>query len=241
VKDQLSRDTVEWNGVPISYSYCHSRRRTLGITVRPDKTVAVRVPLRTSVTEIRRFVTMKAAWVIKVWERQDARPVERQQSYQDGALFLLQGRKYELRLGECEHSSLELVGDFLILSAPHPRSEQTIRRQIDVWYRKQAIETVQERFIHCHHLMQQERIPLPPVTIRSMKTRWGSYSYRTRRVSLNLHLIKAPTACLDYVIIHELCHIKLRHHGADFWALVERYVPDYRSIRIQLRQYSRIY
>ncbi len=86
-------------------------------------------------------------------------------------------------------------------------------------------------------MMQAEVIPLPPITVRSMTTRWGSYSYRTKRISLNLNLIKAPVACLDYVIIHELCHIKVRHHGADFWRMVEKYVPDYFVVRKQLRGY----
>jgi hypothetical protein len=87
-------------------------------------------------------------------------------------------------------------------------------------------------------MMQVEGIPLPPITIRPMKTRWGSYSYRTRRITLNLNLVKTPPACLDYVIVHELCHIKVRHHGPDFWRLVSRYLPDYLSERGQLKQYS---
>ena len=71
-----------------------------------------------------------------------------------------------------------------------------------------------------------------------MKTRWGSYSYRTRRLTLNLNLVKAPSACLDYVIVHELCHIKVRHHGPDFWRMVARYRPDYLAERRELKNYT---
>ena len=105
------------------------------------------------------------------------------------------------------------------------------------WYRKKAEEIVKERSIECHHLMQAEGIPLPPITIRSMKTRWGSYSYVTKRIALSLNLIKMPPACLDYVIIHELCHIKVRHHGPDFWRMVSRYCPNYLIERKLLKQY----
>jgi predicted metal-dependent hydrolase len=87
-------------------------------------------------------------------------------------------------------------------------------------------------------MMLAECIPLPPITIRTMKTRWGSYSYHTQQISLNQNLIKAPQICLDYVIIHELCHIKIRHHGADFWKMVSRYVPDYLKIRRLLKEYT---
>jgi predicted metal-dependent hydrolase len=109
---------------------------------------------------------------------------------------------------------------------------------IDNWYQKQALIIFKERSTACHRMMLAECIPLPPITIRTMKTRWGSYSYHTQQISLNQNLIKAPQICLDYVIIHELCHIKIRHHGADFWKMVSRYVPDYLKIRRLLKEYT---
>jgi predicted metal-dependent hydrolase len=236
-RDNLNFDSVVFNGTTFHFSYCHSRRRTLGITVRPDKSLSVRVPLRTPVKEIRDFVTRRADWVIKVWDRLDARPAKQQQAYEDGALFLLEGRTFRLEIREDVRESVQPWDGRLLLSTPEPHSEKTIRTIIEKWYRRQAFEIIQERAGICHRMMQPEGIPLPPITIRSMNTRWGSYSYRTGRVTLNLNLIKAPLSCLDYVIIHELCHIRQRHHGPDFWALVERYVPDYRKIRKNLRGY----
>ena len=107
---------------------------------------------------------------------------------------------------------------------------------IEKWYRKQAVEIASERSVVYHSMMHSEGIPLPPITIRSMKTRWGSYSYTTKRIALAINLIKMPPACLDYVIIHELCHIKVRHHGPDFWRMVSRYCPHYMSVRKMLKQ-----
>lgn len=235
--DEIKYDSVEWAGVTITYMWCHSRRRTLGVTVRPDKSVSVRVPLRTPVKEIRAFVTRRAEWVLKVWRKQDARPSQQQQAYGSGAVFMFQGKEYRLEFETGSRRTLHLREGFLVLTAPEIPPEETVRRMIDNWYRKQALEIVKDRSIECHRMMQGEGIPLPPITIRSMKTRWGSYSYRTRRITLNLNLVKTPAACLDYVIIHELCHIKVRHHGPDFWRMVSRYRPDYLSERRQLKQY----
>lgn len=235
--DEIKYDSVEWAGVTITYMWCHSRRRTLGVTVRPDKSVSVRVPLRTPVKEIRAFVTRRAEWVLKVWRKQDARPSQQQQGYGSGAVFMFQGKEYRLEFETGSRRTLHLREGFLVLTAPEIPPEETVRRMIDNWYRKQALEIVKDRSIECHRMMQGEGIPLPPITIRSMKTRWGSYSYRTRRITLNLNLVKTPAACLDYVIIHELCHIKVRHHGPDFWRMVSRYRPDYLSERRQLKQY----
>lgn len=236
--DEIRHDLIERAGVTIEYSWCHSRRRTLGITVRPDKSVSVRVPLRTPLKTIRGFVVRRADWVQKVWNNLDAEPVQSEQGYGRGSIFMYQGQalRLEFETGGC--CSLQQRGQFLVLTAPEIPPEETIRRLIDGWYRKQALEIVKERSIECHRMMQATGIPLPAITIRAMKTRWGSYSYRTGRITLNLNLIKAPVSCLDYVIIHELCHIKLRHHGPDFWRLVSRHLPDYLSERRQLKQYS---
>lgn len=235
--DEARHDSVQWAGMTIAYSWCRSRRRTLGITVRPDKSVSVRVPLRTPLKEIRSFVMGRAEWVLKVWRKLDAGPVRRQQEYGRGAMFMYRGEACRLEFTTGLHRSLILHDGLMILTVTGIPSEETVRMMIADWYRKQALETVKERSIECHRLMQGEGIPLPPITIRTMKTRWGSYSYLTRRITLNLNLVKAPQSCLDYVIIHELCHIKVRHHGADFWRMVSCYVPDYLAVRKQLKEY----
>lgn len=235
--DTAKHDSVEWSGVTIAYRWCHSRRKTLGITIRPDKSISVRVPPRTTVSEIRRFVTQRAEWVLKTWKKLDSRPIKPEQDYGRGAIFRYQGEPFRLEFTTGPHSSVLLHDGFLIMTVTEVPSEELVRKRIDAWYRKQAEEIVQERSMACHRLLQEQGIQLPVITIRDMKTRWGSYSYRTRRITLNLNLIKAPPACLDYVIVHELCHIKVRHHGAEFWHMVRRYVPDYVNVRRQLQQY----
>ena len=236
--DLSHNDTVEWAGVAIAFSWCHSHRRTMSITIRPDRTVSVRVPLRTPVKEVSSFVTQRAEWVLKVLNKLNARQTQVTGTYCRGSVFIYQGELFRLEFTKGLHRSIQLIDGMLMLTTPEILPEDTVRRRINNWYRKRAVEIMKERSTECHSMMQGENIPLPPITIRTMKTRWGSYSYQTKRISLNLNLIKAPQACLDYVIIHELCHIKVRHHGADFWKMVSRYVPDYLDIRRQLKQYS---
>ncbi|MFZ4860459.1 MAG: M48 family metallopeptidase, partial [Desulfuromonadaceae bacterium] len=234
---EIKQDSVEWAGVTIGYNWCHSRRRTLGITVRADKLVMVRVPLRTPIKEIRTFVTSRAEWVLNVLKKLDKRLPRHQQYYSRGAEFMYLGEAIRLEFSKGPDRTLQLYDGLLLLTSPEIPSEDTVRKMITQWYRKKAEEIVKERSIECHHLMQAEGIPLPPITIRSMKTRWGSYSYVTKRIALSLNLIRMPLACLDYVIIHELCHIKVRHHGPDFWRMVSRYCPNYLIERKLFKQY----
>ena len=208
------------------------------MTVRPDKSVSVRAPLRTPLKEIRIFVTNRAEWVVRVWKKLATRPTQPLQEYGRGAIFMYLGEAFRLEFTKGRHRSLLLHDGLLIMTVPEIPPEETVRRMIDAWYRNQAAEIVKERSVECHRMMNDQGIPLPPITIRSMKTRWGSYSYRTRRITLNLNLVKTPQACLDYVIIHELCHIKVRHHGPDFWRMVSRYLPDYLKVRRALQQYT---
>jgi predicted metal-dependent hydrolase len=233
----LHEDSVISNGIVIPYRYCHSRRRTLGITVRPDKSVSVRVPLRTPLHEIRAFVAGRAAWIAKVWAEFDRRSPVQLQSYADGATFLFQGSEYRLVLETGPLEAVRLQGKSLVVTTTDQTSPARLPGVVDAWYLERAREIFGVRLIACHRRMQPEGIPLPPVTIRPMKSRWGSYSYRTRRISLNLNLIKLPQECLDYVIIHELCHINVRHHGPGFWRLVGRYVLDHVEIRRKLRSF----
>jgi predicted metal-dependent hydrolase len=76
-------------------------------------------------------------------------------------------------------------------------------------------------------------MPFPELIIRKMSSRWGSFS-AAGRITLNLELIKAPKECIDYVILHELCHFKVKHHGPNFWKLMERLLPDYDERRTKL-------
>lgn len=231
----MGQETVVCNGVSITFLYCHSRRRTLGMTVGPDKSVRVRVPLRTPLHAIREFVARQAAWIARTREKIDRQPAAAPQSYANGAIFLFRGGEYRLALAQGPLEEVQIREGALVVTLPDEPSPSRLARLVHAWYREQASEVFQGRLIECHRRMQLEGTPLPPLVIRPMKSRWGSYSYRTRRINLNLNLIKLPLACLDYVIVHELCHVTVRHHGPGFWRLVARHCPDYAELRRQLR------
>lgn len=218
------------------FTLCRSRRRTISITVRPDRSLSVRAPLRTPQAAIRDFVIRKAAWILKVWARMEQLPPRAQPTYEEGTPIPLLGAVYPLALREGVRKSVTISEGKLLLTAPGPVTPEEIRVMIEGWYRRQAREIIPHRLAACHRLMAPEGIPLPPFTVRPMKSRWGSYSYRSSRVCLNLYLLAAPPVCLDYVIIHELCHIKIRHHGPQFWSMVARYAPYYQEARGLLKK-----
>lgn len=91
-----------------------------------------------------------------------------------------------------------------------------------------------ERLAACWSVFAGDVEAVPPLRIRAMRSRWGSLSPEGR-VCLNAWLVRAPVECIDYVVFHELCHLRVRGHSRDFYAEVARYVPDWRECRRRLR------
>lgn len=237
----MNSDNIVCEGVTIPFRYCRSRRKTIGVTVRPDKSVSVRAPLRTPLPEIRGFVCRKAAWIMKVWQRFDRLAHDLVKEHNGAATVRFQGREYPLCVRRGAAEAVSLNADQLVVHTPLDYDGEKLAGLINTWYCERAVELFGERARECHCRMEAELLPFPVIAIRNMKSRWGSYSYRTGRMSLNLKLVKVPLPCLDYVIIHELCHIKVPNHGPRFWKLVSRYVPDHAELRRQLRNHVTVY
>ena len=125
----------------------------------------------------------------------------------------------------------------LLVTTRHEPTEEKARKLLDGWYRARAEVLFPDRLSVCQERAAGEGIPLPGLRIRKMRSRWGSFSSKGG-VTLNLLLIMAPVECLDYVILHELCHFKVRRHGPRFWGLVRRLMPEYEERRRELSTYA---
>lgn len=106
---------------------------------------------------------------------------------------------------------------------------------IEKWYKKEAEKIFLEHLENCYRLFSRN-IPHPSLTIRKMTTRWGVCNTKSKRVTLNLELIKMPLFCLDYVIYHELSHLIYANHSHDFWQLVEENCPEYKKVRKYMKE-----
>lgn len=104
----------------------------------------------------------------------------------------------------------------------------------DNFYKKQAKLIYLQRLNNIYNQIEED-IPYPALKIRNMKTRWGVCNVKTKTITLNLELIKMPEKYLDYVIIHELCHLKHPNHSKDFWNMVSKYEPLYKKIRKEMK------
>ncbi len=213
-----------------------SRRRTVGITVDPERGVLVRAPLRVSQAQVAQVVREKAAWIKKqqaVFAAQGLPMPPRR--YLDGESLPFLGREYQLRVqparppGPVRLEDGELIAP-VDLSWPVAGRAGQVRLALVRWYRAQAARLLPGR---AGFFARALDLPAPRVIIADQKTRWGSCN-RKGELRLNWRIVMAPPEIVDYLAAHEVCHILAPSHGPGFWRLVGLLLPDYARRRAEL-------
>jgi len=197
-----------------------SRRRSLALIVEHNGSLTVRAPLRTPDSQIHAFVESKAAWVARKQAEARAKYVPAKK-YVEGEVFLYLGKSYPLRIVSSQRPALALEGSLRLSQNALPKAEATFTR----WYKAQAAEVIGARVAHYANLygFQYGRI-----RISSARTRWGSCSAKGT-LSFTWRLIMAPLEVIDYVVVHELVHLKHRNHSRQFWGGVAAIIPTYKK------------
>ncbi|MHB8765886.1 MAG: M48 family metallopeptidase [Deferrisomatales bacterium] len=234
----MARDVVRWGRVEIPYTVQRTKRKSLAISVHPDLAVTVRAPEDTPPEAIRERVRQRGAWIQKAWREFELYlPKQPPRRYVSGETHRYLGRQYRLRTEQGEEESVKCLRGYLRVTTRGEPSPEKTRRLLEEWYREHARRVFRERLEACSQRASVEGIQQPPLAIRKMPTRWGSCS-NAGRINLNLELIKASKDCIDYVITHELCHLKERHHGPRFWRLMAKLMPDYEARREKLNRFA---
>jgi predicted metal-dependent hydrolase len=234
----MNRDAVRWGRLEIPYTYTRSARKTLAISVRPDLSVEVRAPLDTPLEEIRERVGRRGAWIRKAWREFELYlPKQPPRRYVNGETHRYLGRQYRLRAEQGMEDSVKCLRGYLLVTCRVEPTPELVKKQLEGWYRQHARRIFLDRLTECCKRAALEGIGVPPLFIRRMETRWGSCSGKGR-VYLNLELIKASKECIDYVIMHELCHLKVSSHGPSFRRLLARLMPDYEERKRKLNRFA---
>ena len=158
-----------------------------------------------------------------------------------GELHRYLGRSYRLQLLPCDPSRTKaqviLTETHLVVAGPRPLTEQQVERLLRAWYRAQAqaqFEATLSELFEAQHWRPYRR---PRLLVREMRARWGSLS-SCGKMTLNMRLIQAPLVSLEYVIVHELCHLVHQNHGQTFMALLASFMPEWKVRKRQLEGIS---
>ena len=207
------------------------RRRTISLQIKEDGKIVILAPYHTPKWEIERFVQGKQSWIVEKISEKEKQVKEVEKMFLAGERFLYLGEWYPLEIHESHHKEPPLklsLGNFIVCKDHIEEARDLFVR----WYKREAKEKIVGRINYYSH-----RLGLLPkgIKITGAKSRWGSCS-RDNRLSFSWRIIMASLTVIDYILIHELVHIKEKNHSERFWATLESILPDYRKRRLWLKE-----
>lgn len=208
--------------------------------VNPDATVLVKAPRRYQVQDkalLQQRLKRKLPWIIKQLHYfKNMPPPQPPRSYVSGETHYYLGRQYRLKINAGKTEHVKKAGRFLYVYVSAATAEalpHNVAGQMKKWYAAQAGEIITEKLDNYDALLKS-RLPLKPqLQFRWMQKRWGSCSAKGT-ITINYELIKTPLSCIEYVVLHELCHLKYSHHGKPFYSLLTAFMPDWKQRKERL-------
>lgn len=225
--------SIQFGSKQIDYQIEYTDRKTLGITVTPDMQVLVKAPRSSSLDKILEKLKKKAPWIIKQQGFFLAyHPKTPERKYLSGETHLYLGRQYLLKVEVSNIESVKLKGKFFEVKTP---DKSNVKRLVNTWYIEHAKSKFHEIALPLIERFKKYKVEPSSIVIRDMPTRWGSCTPKGK-IILNPELIKAPKACIEYVIIHELCHLIHHDHTQKFFDLQTKEMKDWEKWKVKLEK-----
>jgi predicted metal-dependent hydrolase len=230
------RNSFTYGDMKIEYVVVHNPRLSskVRIHVHPHGLVEVESPTEKSALEICHAVRQRARWIVKhleaTWElRAHALPRE----YVSGETHFYLGRRYQLKIVEAaqKRPTVAMRGGQIHIAVRTAESA-AIRRRLNAWYYDRASGYFSRRLSEITTTVPWLQ-KVPPLKLVKMRKQWGSCS-PSGSINLNPWLIRAPRDCIDYVLIHEICHLREHNHSKRYYELLEQHYPDWRKVKLRL-------
>lgn len=231
--------SVQYGKTEIEYSLEYKERDTLAIHVHPDTSVEVEAPHGSEMEEIEKRVRKKANWILKQQRNFRRYSVEfPPRKYVSGETHRYLGRQYRLRVFE-DDIPIEVVrmDRCMLTMYVNSKAPENVKQVLEDWLRERARTIYAERVDEWHPRFERYGIQRPQVVVRKMKFRWGSCTAKGK-ITLNFKLIQVPKRLVDYVIVHELCHLIEHSHAPAFYALMGKMMPDWEERREKLNSFE---
>lgn len=211
------------------------KRTHIQISCTPDFTILVKAPFWASKRLISDFLVSKQEWIeqtMSLYKQNQAMVFPNPIVY--GSSFYYLGTAYNIVLMTTQKQLLYFENDSFVVCLKDVFNQTLLRRSLINWYKDMALDLFLKRLDFWKEKMN---VRVNKVIVKQFKARWGSCSIQ-KNISLNWILIKAPIDIIDYVIVHECCHLVYFNHSKQFWELVKQFIPDYKQKKQWLKQYG---
>ena len=224
-------ETIDLGGIPADV--VRKRIKHVHLSVYPPAgRVRISAPEHMALDTIRVFAISRLPWIKGQQRKVQAQERELPRDYIDRESHYLWGKRYLLTVVERDAApSIDRKHNRIVLAVRPGTATERRGELLDAWYREQVKTAVPPLLKKWEALMN---VKSSKVFVQRMKTKWGSCNITDRRIWLNLELAKKPPECLEYVLVHELVHLRERQHNASFTAYMDDLLPNWRSVRDQL-------
>lgn len=224
------------DGRTITYFLSRKRIKNMYLRIHSDCSVAVSAPVGMPNAVINEFVLSRKGYILSTLNKLNER-AEKQLptlTYKDGDRLMLLGVPRTLRLHRSNINKAELSSDVLNIYMKDPADTEACRRITDKWLLNESRRIFKALLSEAMQQFSSLYPHMPELTIRRMKSRWGSCHVNSNRITLNLKLAEAPAECISFVIFHELCHFIHPDHSSSFYQLLEAFCYDWKKIKNEL-------
>jgi predicted metal-dependent hydrolase len=204
------------------------KMKTMRLRVLSDGKICISAPKGISEKAIKDFAESHSEWIRDAVSKVKQDEAAGNGGCRAGEHLYLFGEKYLIEENTGRKKSLVLREEKAILTIPENTDDDARKKFITEWYREKLKEEIPPLLEKWESI---SGLTCSSWQIRDMKSRWGSCSINSKSIRLNLQLAKRPKICLEYVILHELAHTKVAGHGADFKAILDRFMPEWRKIK----------
>jgi len=222
---------VKYGAKTIHYQIIKTGRvKTSEVIVDADTTtITVRTPLEKNKHEIQRIVLDKASWILqKQREYRESLPQLTKLTFKENSTLPYRGKNYPLviKKKQSENQLQFINGEFVATIRSSKNSKRLIKTLYESWLSDNAQIILKKKV---KKYSKNIAIAVERIKIKNLRKRWGSLTKDKKSINLNVNLLKAPDDVVDYIIIHELCHVKINDHSHHYWDLVRKYMPSYQE------------
>jgi predicted metal-dependent hydrolase len=223
----------------IDYKVVFSRRRSIGISIGPDSGVIVRAPYRTSIKTIENLVISRSNWIKKHLENfKSAIRIDNNKVSTDGVPVLFRGKEYPIRIIESKTNFVNINENIIEIGLKKIEEKYKAGLMLEKWYKSVAEGIFRTKYEELLMRFKHYNFAPSEFAVRALKRRWGSCTTKGK-ITISSELVKLDDIYLEYVILHELCHLRHPNHSTRFYLLLTELFPEWKHRRKELRRYIR--
>jgi predicted metal-dependent hydrolase len=226
-------ESIQFGSRKVEFDLEFSDRKTLGISVSPDLKVSVKAPVDYPLEMIKDKIRKRTPWIIRQQSFFSSfYPKMPDRKFVSGETHLYLGRQYLLKVTSGKKDEVKYKGRYIEATT---RDKSNTKELVNQWYKEKAKEKFGEIAEPIIQRFKKYNVEPKAIYIQKMQTRWGSCT-KSGKIIINPELIKAPKACIEYVIIHELCHLVYHNHTHKFLELQSKEMPDWEKWKNKLER-----